>query len=129
MAEYTKDTRFSIGWVIGGTILMMITNIFGGFLAIAVGVGSIWTIAGIALVCFALGGFVIGWQSEGQTILEAGIAAVVALVVTYVIRNGRLPEADPEALLLGFGIPFLAALLGGWLGEKVQGDTITTSDD
>ena len=128
MAEYTKDTRFSIGWVIGGTVLMIITNIFGGVLAMMLGVGSVWTIAGIALVCFALGGFVIGWQSEGSTILEAGLAAVAALIVTYVIRNGQMP-ADAEVIVIGFGLPFVAALGGGWLGEKVQGDTITTSDD
>ena len=128
MAEYTKDTRFSMGWVIGGTVLMIITNIFGGFLAIAFGVDSLLSVAAIALVCFALGGFVIGWQSEGSTILEAGIAAVVALGVTYFIRNSSLPS-DPQVLLLGFGVPFLAALFGGWVGEKVQGDTITTRDD
>ena len=128
MAEYSKDTRFSIGWVIGGTVLMIITNIFGGFVAIAFGLDSIWTVTGIALVCFVLGGFVIGWQSEGRTIIEAGIAAVVALVLTYLIRNGQLP-ADAQVMLIGFGIPFLAALFGAWLGEKVQGDTIVTKDD
>ncbi len=87
MAEYTKDKRFSVGWVIGGTVLMFITNFFGGFVAIGAGVGSLWALAGIGMACFAAGGFVIGWQSEGSTILEAGLAAVLSLAITMGARG------------------------------------------
>jgi hypothetical protein len=128
MGEYTKNTNFSFGWVIGGTAIMFLTNFFGGFVAGVAGITDLWPVVGIALGAFALGGFVIGWQSEGQTILEAGLAAVLCLVVTLLIRNGSLPK-DPQALAIGLGLPFLAALLGAWIGEKVQGDVIVTKDD
>ena len=128
MAEYTKDKRFSTGWVIGGSALMIVTNLFGGIVAGGVGVTSIWVLAGVAVGCFAVGGFVIGWKSEGQTILEAGIAAVVALAASFLIRNARLPD-DPVVLGIGFGVPFVAAIIGAWIGEKVQGDVIRTKDD
>jgi len=129
MAEYTKDKRFSVGWVIGGTVLMFITNFFGGFVAAGVGVESIWTIAGIALGCFAVGGFVIGWQSEGSTIIEAGLAAVIALAVTAGIRATGNARLDLLVIAIGYGLPFIAAVIGAFIGEKVQGDIIVTRDD
>jgi hypothetical protein len=128
VGEHSKHKKFSFGWVIGGTAIMFLTNLFGGFVAGAGDITGMWTIVGIALAAFALGGFVIGWHSEGQTILEAGLAAVLCLVVTIVIWNGSLPS-DPQVLAIELGLPFLAALLGGWIGEKVQGDVIVTEDD
>src|SRR5262245_28469781 len=123
MAVYDKDKSFSVGWMIGGTVLMFVTNFFGGFVAGAAGLTNIWAIAGIALACFAIAGFVIGWQSEGQTILEAGIAAILAIAIALALR-GAIIFADPVALAIGTAVPFGAAVLGAWIGELVQGNTI-----
>jgi hypothetical protein len=127
MAVYDKNKSFSIGWVIGGAVIMFLTNFFGGFVCGAAGVTSIDTILIVALVCYAIGGFVIGWQSEGQTIIEAGIAAALCVVVMGTIR-GIWSHVDAQTLGLAVAIPFVPAVVGAWLGEKVQGDTIETQD-
>jgi hypothetical protein len=127
MALYAKDKKFSVGWVLGGTILMFVTNLLGGLLAGVLGVRSLLVVTGIAVVCFAFGGFIIGWKSEGRTIIEAGLAALLATAITVAIQSmimhQRIP-LEPIALGIGLGIPFAAGLLGGWLGEKVQGETV-----
>jgi hypothetical protein len=130
MAEYSKDKRFSIGWVIGGAILMAISAVFGKFIMTAVGVPSVYVAYGVIAACFALGGFVIGWQSEGSTIIEAGIAALIAVgaMIGIEFAQSHAFSTDPEALGLGIGAPFVAGLIGAFIGEKVQGDVIRTQD-
>ncbi len=125
MAEYTKDKRFSIGWVIGGAVIMFLANLLGGFVCAGAGITDLWTLAGVACGCYAIGGFVIGWQSEGSTILEAGLAAAATVIALAAIRG---ITTDPEALAIGAGIPFVAGIIGAWIGEKVQGDVIRTED-
>ena len=130
MAEYTKDKRFSGGWVIGGTVLMFVTNFLGGFIATGTGVNSIWVLAAIGFACFAVGGFVIGWKSEGSTILEAGLAALISIAITLGTRGIALALLlDWRILVADLGLPAIAAVLGAYVGEKVQGDVIVTSDD
>ena len=129
MAVYDKDKRFSPGWMIGGAVLMFITNAFGSFVFLGAGSTSFWGLVAIRMVCFAFTGFVIGWQSEGQTILEAGLAAVISIAVAVGTQGlAALALLAPVVLMVGLGAPFLAAVLGAWIGEKVQGDTIETED-
>src|SRR5258707_919904 len=115
MAEYSKDKRFSIGWTIGGALIMVVTNAFGGFVAGAASINGLYPLLGVACACFALGGFVIGWQSEGSTIVEAGLAAAVAVVAVALIRGIALTA---EGIAIGAGIPFVAGIIGAWIGEK-----------
>jgi hypothetical protein len=125
MPVYTRDRSFSLGWTLGGTALMFITNLVGGVLAGVAGVRSTWALLALAIGCFGAGGFIVGWKSEGRTILEAGLAAALATALTYIYRvmvSGA--SLNALALLIGAGIPFCAGLLGGWIGEMVQGDTI-----
>ena len=49
MGEHSKHKKFSFGWVIGGTAIMFLTNLFGGFVAGAGDITGMWTIVGIAL--------------------------------------------------------------------------------
>lgn len=128
MAEYSKDNRFSIGWVIGGTVLMILVSLFGGFVSVALGIGSLWALLAVSAACYAIGGFVVGWKSAGSTILEPGIAAVAAIIIQLIVRDGQLPR-NPVTLVIALAIPFCAACAGGWLGEQVQGDVIVTSDE
>jgi hypothetical protein len=125
MPVYSRDRSFSVGWTIGGVALMFITNVAGGVLAQVLGIRSLLMLVVISVVCFAAGGFLIGWKSEGRTILEAGLAAAIATVLSVVYQaiRGQFVLA-PLALVIGVGIPFAAGLAGGWLGEKVQGDTV-----
>jgi hypothetical protein len=128
VAEYTKDTRFSWGWVIGGIVLMFVTAFLGEFILIGTGNTSFELFIAVRLGCFAIGGFVIGWQSEGRTILEAGIAAVASMAIVFAAKSIPL-ILDGKLALLFYGLPFLAAVIGAFLGEKLQGDIIYTKDD
>ena len=126
MTEYAKDTRFSAGWMVGGTAIILVTYLFGLFILSAAGVTSIWIALAVALGCFGAGGFVVGWQSEGRTIIEAGIAAINVVLIVFVINGFNI--ANPIALALGSALPFGAAVLGAFLGELVQGNTIRRDD-
>jgi len=77
---------------------------------------------------FALGGFVVGWKSEGSTIIEAGIAALVTIGGLLAIAGFAI-DTDPVVLAETFGVPLASAIVGAFIGEKVQGDVIVTKDD
>jgi hypothetical protein len=129
MALYDKDKRFSTGWMVGGTVLMFVFHFFGRFVAVGAGITSLWVLTAIAAGCFALTGFVIGWRSEGQTIVEAGLAAAIATgLMVGIIGLTALAFLAPHILVIVLGGPFLAAVFGAWLGETLQGDTIETDD-
>jgi hypothetical protein len=128
MAEYTKDKAFSFGWVIGGAILMFITSWFAGFILIGLNVHDLWIAIAAQVACFAIGGFVVGWKSEGSTIIEAGIAALVTIGGLLAIAGFRI-DMDPAQAAETLGVPFASALVGAFIGEKVQGDVIVTKDD
>jgi hypothetical protein len=125
VAEYTKDTRFSMGWVVGGAAIIFVLQFLAGLAIAALQLG-LWGAAAAGFISYVLGGFVIGWQSEGRTILEAGLAAVLVIAIVLMIRGFALNGAQ---MVTAYGVPFLSAVLGGWLGEMVQGNIIRTSDD
>ena len=114
-----KDKSFNVGWMIGGAFIMFGTNFVGGMIAGDAGVETLGAMALLDCICFAVGGFVIGYQSAGQTILEAGLAAAVAAIVCYLAMNNA---ASLIGVLFGALLPFGRGLAGGWIGEKVQGE-------
>jgi hypothetical protein len=71
----------------------------------------------LSFLAFAIGGFIVGLRSAGRTILEPGISAAIAVALSLLI-GGAFTAGN---LLAGGLVPFLAGLLGGWLGEKRQG--------
>ncbi|HEY1812307.1 MAG TPA: hypothetical protein VGG74_08105 [Kofleriaceae bacterium] len=128
MAEYTKDTRFSWGWVVGGAVLIWVLQFFAGLFMIMVGMHEL-AAAGIALGAYLGGGFVIGWWSEGRTILEAGLATLLVVFIELGRGHAALGRLSPGELLFIYGVPFVAAIIGAWIGERVQGNVVRTSDD
>jgi hypothetical protein len=129
MAEYEKDTHFSWGWMLGGAAIMLIVRWFALFVAVGTGVQELWALAAIVSGTYLIGGFVIGWQSEGRTILEAGLAALISMGTYYLAIAGIAAITAPVIAAALLGVPFGTAILGAWLGEKVQGDVIYTKDD
>ena len=128
MAEYTKDTRFSWGWVIGGGVIIWVMQ----FLALMVWAALRFhpmSAAACGLAPYVVGGFVIGWQSEGRTILEAGLATLLVIFIEVGRAHAALRHLEPAVLVMLYAIPFVAAVVGAWLGEMVQGDVIRTNDD
>jgi hypothetical protein len=128
MAEYTKDTRFSWGWVIGGGVLVWVLQ-FLALMAWAALRFHPMAAAACGLAPYVIGGFVIGWQSEGRTILEAGLATLLVIFIEVGRAHATLRHAEPALLGVLYVVPFAAAIIGAWLGEMVQGDVIRTSDD
>lgn len=129
MAEYEKDKHFSWGWMLGGAVIMVIVRWFALFVAVGTGIQDLWALAAIISGTYLIGGFVIGWKSEGQTIVEAGLAALISMGTYYLAIAGLAVILVPVVAVALLGVPFAAAVLGAWIGEKVQGDVIVTKDD
>ena len=68
-------------------------------------------------LAFAIGGFIVGVKSAGRTILEPGISAAIAVVIALLI-SGNFTLLN---IIAGGIVPFVAGVLGGWLGERRQG--------
>jgi hypothetical protein len=68
-------------------------------------------------LAFAIGGFIVGLKSTGRTIWEPGISAAIAVVIALLI-SGNFGIVN---LIAGGIVPFVAGVLGGWLGERRQG--------
>lgn len=78
--------------------------------------GQLAMLAIAKLLVFAIGGYIVGLKSAGRTILEPGISAAAAvLLVLLLSRNFSIGNLIGSAL-----VPFLAGILGGWLGERRQ---------
>ena len=84
--------------------------------AAALGGGRLALGALISIASFAIGGYIVGSRSAGRTIVEPGISASIAVFIGLIL-SGALSVAN---LLIGGLIPFLAGLLGGYLGERHQ---------
>jgi uncharacterized SAM-binding protein YcdF (DUF218 family) len=70
----------------------------------------------LSFLSFAIGGYIVGARSAGRTILEPGISAAIAVALSLLL-GGAFTLGN---LLAGGLVPFLAGLLGGWLGERRQ---------
>ncbi len=82
-----------------------------------VDVGRLVLAALISVAAFAVGGYVVGLKSPGRTIVEPGISAAIAVALGLLLGG-----AFSLGNLLAAGlVPFVAGLLGGWLGERAQG--------
>jgi hypothetical protein len=127
--------RLDWKWIGIGVLIMLVLNVIAGlilglFLApqlqgvtdvedISLGGGQMLLVAVLNFLAFAIGGFIVGLKSAGRTILEPGISAAIAVVIGLLISG----NFTLGGLLAGALVPFAAAVLGGWLGERQQGTT------
>jgi hypothetical protein len=70
----------------------------------------------LSFLSFAVGGFIVGVRSAGRTVVEPAISAAIAVALSLLL-GGAFTLGN---LLAGGLVPFLAGLLGGWLGERRQ---------
>ena len=70
----------------------------------------------ISIASFTIGGYIVGLKSPGRTIVEPGISAAIAVIIGLLL-SGAFTSGN---LLAGGLVPFLAGLLGGYLGERHQ---------
>ena len=119
-------------WIGLGVLIMIALSIVAGLvLALALGgavqgaaeggeitlsTGQIALAAALNFLAFLIGGFIVGLKSAGRTILEPGISAAAAIAIVLIL-SGSFTIGN---LLAGGLVPFLAGVLGGWLGERRQ---------
>lgn len=119
-------------WIgLGALIMIALSLVAGVILAIVMGSqlegvtdpadiqlsgGQLALVALLNFLAFVVGGFVVGVKSAGKTILEPAIAAAVSVAIALLL-SGNLTIMNVFA---GGLVPFLAGLLGGWLGERRQ---------
>jgi hypothetical protein len=120
-------------WIGIGVVVMIVLNLIAGLILglflgpqlegvtspedVQLSGGQIVLGAVLNFLALAIGGFIVGLKSAGRTILEPGISAAIAVVIALLI-SGNFTIAN---IIAGGIVPFLAGVLGGWLGERRQG--------
>jgi hypothetical protein len=120
-------------WIAIGVVVMVALSLIAGIiLALVLGSqikdatsvqnitlsgGQLVLIAVINILAYAIGGFIVGVRSAGRTIIEPGISAAIAVLIALLI-SGNFTVVN---LIAGGLIPFVAGVVGGWLGERRQG--------
>jgi hypothetical protein len=120
-------------WIGIGVVVMVVLNLVAGLILglflgaqlegvtspedIQLSGGQVVLAAVLNFLAFAIGGFIVGVKSAGRTILEPGISAALAVVIALLI-SGNFTLGN---IVAGGIVPFLAGVLGGWLGERRQG--------
>ena len=132
---------FDWKWVGIGALIMLVLSFVGGLVIsliwgeelaaaaegpttdVALTGGQLAIFALVSFLGFAIGGYIVGLRSAGRTILEPAVAAAVAVAIGLLIA-GNFSFGN---LLAGAVVPFIAGLLGGWLGERRQASTAVTT--
>jgi hypothetical protein len=82
--------------------------------------GQVAFAAVINVLAFLIGGFIVGLKSAGRTILEPGISAAIAVLIALLLSG----TFTLGSLLVAGLVPFAAGILGGWLGERRQEQSV-----
>ena len=120
-------------WIGIGVVVMVVLNLIAGLILglflgpqlegvtgpedLQLSGGQIALASVLNFLAFAIGGFIVGLKSAGRTIFEPGISAAIAVLIALLI-SGNFSIVN---ILAGGLVPFVAGLLGGWLGERQQG--------
>ena len=120
--EDDKKGGLQWGWILAGTVIAFIFNEFfviGGFALLKFGVGGIVLALGAS---FLLAGLLVGYFSPGVTIMEAGIAGGLSVILNalFLYAFSLLMMEESMYVLEGLAAGFILSLFGGWLGEKLQ---------
>jgi hypothetical protein len=126
LQEGTDTTRkLQWRWIVVAVIFGYVLNNFSVFFVVSYPDFRFSTLRIFFAISFLVTGFVIGYRSPGVTIIEPAIAGFVILIFNYLFAKlgldiDFLAELDMMDLIwIIVGAPVLA-LIGGWVGEKVQ---------
>jgi hypothetical protein len=124
--------RLDWKWIGIGVVVMIVLNLVAGLVLglflgeelegvtspedVSLSGGQVVLAAVLNFLAFAIGGYIVGVKSAGRTILEPGISAAVAVLIALLIA-GNFSVVN---IIAGGIVPFLAGVLGGWLGERRQ---------
>ncbi|MFZ4621228.1 MAG: hypothetical protein ACOYNS_11775 [Bacteroidota bacterium] len=120
--EADKKGGLQWGWILAGTVIAFIFNAFfvvGGFALLKFGMSGLLISLGAS---FLFAGLLVGYFSPGVTIMEAGIAGVLSVVMNAVfLYTFSLLMLNEMVVVLEMIVGgFVLSLIGGWLGEKLQ---------
>ncbi len=120
--EADKKGGLQWGWILAGTVIAFIFNAFfviGGFALLKFGMGGLMISLGAS---FLLAGLLVGYFSPGVTIMEAGIAGVLSVIMNAVfLYTFSLLMLNEMVVVLEMIVGgFVLSLIGGWFGEKLQ---------
>lgn len=120
--EQDKKGGLQWGWIIAGTVIAFIFNAFfviGGFALLKFGVIGILMALGAS---FLLAGLLVGYFSPGVTIMEAGVAGVLSVLLNagFLYAFNLLLAEESFYVMEELAAGFVLSLIGGWLGEKLQ---------
>jgi hypothetical protein len=120
--EADKKGGLQWGWILAGTVIAFIFNAFfviGGFAMLKFGVSGIILSLGAS---FLFAGLLVGYFSPGITIIEAGIAGALSVVLNalFLYSFSLLLMEDSVYVVEGLAVGFVLSLVGGWVGEKLQ---------
>jgi len=101
-----------VGILLTGLAVFYVGSVFHSFIPVL--------IAGLS---FILTGIIVGYNSTGVTIKEAALAGLLlALLTIWVISVGYEQGLSLGQAILVLVAGFLLCLIGGWTGEKLQGE-------
>ena len=122
--------RLDWKWIGIGAVIMLVLSLLASLITglalrselegvtdvgqLSLSAGQMAMAAVVNFLAFVVGGYIVGLKSIGKTILEPGISAAVAVMVVLLMAG----SFSVQAAIVGGLVPFLAGLLGGWLGER-----------
>ncbi len=120
--EADKKGGLQWGWILAGTVIAFIFNAFfviGGFALLKFGVGGIILSLGVS---FLLAGLLVGYFSPGVTIMEAGVAGALSVVLNaiFLYSFSLMMIEESVYIIEELAAGFVLSLIGGWIGEKLQ---------
>lgn len=75
----------------------------------------------VPLIIFPVAGAIVGFVSEGRTVIEAALASVIGQPIGFVVmRFGYGAEIHWLAVIIGIIVGFVVAGIGAYVGEAVQ---------
>ena len=119
--ETTKSAGLEWKWIGIGTVIGVVLTTFL-FQIMSDTFNSFYIPLFIGLLSFVIMGIIIGYKSPGYTLKEPAIAGVFAVLLTIIVLHYVFDYNPPEGQMIAAPfIAFLLALLGGWVGEELQG--------
>lgn len=125
-ADQPMEKKIEWGWILCGMIIgVTISMLLASTLVVLLGVSLT-----ILFICFLVGllitGFLVGWRSHGVTIIEAALAGFLTVIVDIDIIVLTLVPIGRKTMGLGILIGMIVTMIGGFIGEKIQGKKQTS---
>ena len=119
--ESQQSTGLQWKWIGIGTIVgVVLTTLL--FQIMSDTFNSFYIPLFIGLLSYVIMGIIIGYKSPGYTVKEPAIGGVFAMIITIAILHYVFDYNPPEGqMIVAPFLAFILALVGGWVGEELQG--------